>query len=726
MPGQSSDISVGPYRGCVASDLSGRSLLSSPDSIKLLSGFPLPASHEPGRAFFFKTVLADGASGITVHIKGFARQNLIKDALDWKLGSRARRSWQTALAMRDRGVMTPRPIAFLDRWDGRRLLESYFLTEFQQDACTFKDELIRLYTDDPECAKIMTLLEGVAVAIKHMHDAGIAHRDLGNQNILVKPGGPYGCGEVQFVDLNRAIAGPDVGIAARAFDISRIALPSDLLRVFKEMYFGSIVPAEFQRREGAYRKRFALHTLTRTLRHPLRSRREKRTQTVERLAEKDIWIWDERSAQAISPFTSHDRRKLLSFRSHLSVATATLGSAPAIMRSYRAIMTRCFRSQICLDGRIGVAISPTPANLERELNQLESLGKLPVMLRFYHHRGVADWDFCAVVLRRLVADGHSVSAALVQDRAAVKHPARWTSFVAHVMARIADCVDMVEIGHAVNRSKWGIWTLDEHRMLLEATGLARTKYPTVRFIGPAGIDFEFPFVIAALKNLPAGFEFNAVSHHLYVDRRGAPENRQGPFSTLEKCALGRAIAENTPGCGGRFVVSEVNWPLSGTGVYSPVGSPYVSPGLRHGDPSVGEDTYADYMIRYLLLACCSGTVERVYWWRLIARGFGLVDDTDPGKWRERNAFIALRFFVSLLGKSTFVEKIKSPQGVCVYLFVAPCGSSVAVAHTEGEGTMMRMPFTFSSVLNSLGEKRAMNGDYLALSGSPVYLLDVLR
>ncbi|MEI6217697.1 MAG: lipopolysaccharide kinase InaA family protein [bacterium] len=726
MPVQSSDISVGPYCGCVASDLSGSSPLPSPDIIKLVSGFPRPASHEPGRAFFFKTILGDGSGGIAVHVKGFARQNLIKDALDWKAGSKACRSWQIALAMRDRGVMTPRPVAFLDRWEGRRLLESYFLTELQQDACTFKDELIRLYTDDPECAKIMALLDGVAAAIKHMHDVGIAHRDLGNQNILVKPGGPYGCGEVQFVDLNRATARLDVGIDARAFDISRIALPSDLLRVFKEMYFGSIVPVEFQRMEGAYRKRFALHTLTRTLRHPLRSRRENRAQTVVCPADKDIWIWDERSAQAISPFTSHDRRRLLPFSSHLRVAKAALGSAPAIMRSYRAIVAQCFRNPVCLEGRIGVAISPTPENLERELYQLESLGKLPVMLRFYHHRGVIDWDFCAAVLRRLVAAGHSVSAALVQDRTAVKHPARWTAFVEHVMAKIADCVDMVEIGHAVNRSKWGIWTLDEHRILVEATASARAKYPMVRFIGPAGIDFEFPFVIAALKNLPAGFEFNAVSHHLYVDRRGAPEKRQGPFSALEKCALGRAIAENTPGCGGRFVVSEANWPLSGTGVYSPVGSPYVSPGPRFGDPSVDEDTYADYMIRYLLIACCSGTVERVYWWRLIARGFGLVDDTDPLKWRERSAFVALRFFVSLLGKSTFVEKIKSLPGVCVYLFNKPYGSNVAVAYTEGEKTMMRMPFAFSNALNSCGEKMATRGDHLALSGSPVYLLDVVR
>jgi hypothetical protein len=96
-------------------------------------------------------------------------------------------------------------------------------------------------------------------------------------------------------------------------------------------------------------------------------------------------------------------------------------------------------------------------------------------------------------------------------------------------------------------------------------------------------------------------------------------------------------------------VSEVNWPLEGQGVYSPVGSPYVAPGVRKNDPSISEDQYADFMLRYLCIAIASGFVERVYWWRLAARGFGLVDDSGL-EWRRRPAFEML---------STLLRKVSS-------------------------------------------------------------------
>ncbi len=727
MSGQAIDIRVGPYAGCAAADLAGSSGMPFPDDLRLLPGFPAGSEMAGSGAVFFQTTLCVAGRNLPVHVKSFGRQGCIKDAVDWCNGSRARRSWQVALAMQERGIGTPRPLAFLDRWEGRRIRESYLFTELETDMRTFREELIRLYTTDPECARIMSLLECVAVATKKMHDGGVAHRDLGNQNILLRQGGPAGWLDVKFVDLNRARIRERVSLEERAFDISRLAIPSDFLRVFKEMYFGDVVPREFQASEASFRRRFEWHTRTRELRHPLRSRATGGSASPKSPgypAGRDIWVWDDRSAQAISPFTSRDRRKYMSVKSHLSVAAATLGGAAGVIKSYRDVMSRCFCDRVDLAGRIGMTISPQRETLERELDLLRPLGKLPVIIRFHHHRGPGEWDFCAGVLRRLAAGGHAVSAALVQDRASVRSPCLWTQFVDHVVGSVADCVDMVEVGHAINRSKWGIWTLDEHSALLAATASAAGKFKNVKFMGPAGIDFEYPFVMAALRNMPAGFRFDAVSHHLYVDRRGAPENRQGRFSTVEKCALGRAIAGNAAGRPGKFIVSEVNWPILGTGVFSPVGSPYVSPGPRYGDPSVSEQTYADYMIRYLLLTLCSGTVERVYWWRLVARGFGLVDDSEPGKWRERPAYHAIKVFMELLGSGTFIRRIPSLDNVGLYLFGAPGGAQLVLAYCLSGTTRIDMPFAFSRQLNSFGEEVAKQAGEVMLSGSPLYLMDV--
>src|SRR5690606_4205488 len=112
--------------------------------------------------------------------------------------------------------------------------------------------------------------------------------------------------------------------------------------------------------------------------------------------------------------------------------------------------------------------------------------------------------------------------------------------------------------------------------------------------GPAAIDFEYHYVPALMQELPAR-TFDAMSHHLYVDRRGAPENPQGSFALLEKLALAKALARTCKAFRSpRLVISEVNWPLAGTGCHSPVAAPYVLPTQSQWALGVDEETYADY------------------------------------------------------------------------------------------------------------------------------------
>ncbi|MBP5788604.1 MAG: hypothetical protein J6Y19_12430, partial [Kiritimatiellae bacterium] len=60
------------------------------------------------------------------------------------------------------------------------------------------------------------------------------------------------------------------------------------------------------------------------------------------------------------------------------------------------------------------------------------------------------------------------------------------------------------------------------------------------------------------------------------------------------------------------------------------------------DPSVGEASCAAFWERYVLGCVCSGHVSRVYWWRLAAHGYGLLDvPPGGGEWRERPAFAAM-------------------------------------------------------------------------------------
>lgn len=655
---------------------------------------------------------------LRIAIKRFPRRAWYQDRHATRYGSAAARSWQSAEHLVSAGVGTARPIGYLERWEGRRLIGSMLLTEYI-DCSSFREELIELYRRDPVCSKFMALIGCVAGAVRAMHEAGVVHYDLGNQNILVRRVADGEWGDVCFIDLNRARESEKPSIRERARDLSRIALPSDLLRAFIDMYFQSAPPDEFLEWESRYRCWFAWHTRTRALRHPLRERRVRTREIYPPV--QDIWIWDERSAQAISALTSHDRARMLPFRNHLRQVAAVLRRGPAVWRAFRELQNQCFASPVEMRNRVGVALNPRAGTIEREVELLKDLGHPPVRMRFYAHESESEWNFAADWVARLAGDGFSVAVALVQDRAAVREPERWQTFCRHVLERVAAHVQVVELGHAINRVKWGIWNFDEYARMMKSAADIVASYPELDVIGPSVIDFECPFMVTALDSLPGNLQLGALSHLLYVDRRGAPENKQGPFDAVGKFAMARAIARCSPRCDDRLIVTETNWPLLGAGVYSPVGSPYVSPRPRDNDPSVDEDCYADFMLRYILLALCSGMVAQIYWWRLVARGFGLVDDSDPDQWRRRPAYAALKTFLATLGDAVFERRLPSDSGIYLLNFRLPDERIVMVAYSAVGERTIELPNDVDAGMTSVGMPVAVSGRRATLNDRPIYL-----
>jgi tRNA A-37 threonylcarbamoyl transferase component Bud32 len=586
-------------------------------------------------------------------VKIYKPQGFVRSLLARRFGSEARRTWEMASALHARGVGTPKPVGFLERWERGRLLESYFVAEFVE-ARTFHEELLHLLRDDPDLEKVLALLEPVAVAVRAMHDAGVQHGDMGNQNIFVAP--------VRFIDTGRGHVRERVSLKERAFDVSRLTLPSKLLRLFLRMYWrerylaGQGPPREFLRWLGWYRRLFALHTRTRPLRHPVKWLRRRRARRPTYPKGRELWLWDPRSAQPVTLLERRDRWLLHSPATALRIIAATAAGSKGVMRGYRRLLGECYRAPVAMEGRVGMTISPTREKWEREHALLEGLGRVPVLARCYAHETAREWEFTTGVLRGLHAAGWKVSVALVQDRKAVRDPARWDDFVKTVLGGLGGIAEWIEPCHAINRVKWGIWSLAEYDRLLEP--FAGMK----GLMGPAVNDFEFPHAAAALR----ARKFDALSLHLYVDRRGAPENRQGAYNALDKFALARSLAEKA--CGGRVVVSEVNWFLKDTDGYAHPFAPYAPSQPHAHEWDVDEDTYADYMLRYYLHALCSGMVERVYWWRLVARPFGLV---DPEGWRPRPAYHALREFLARFGRSTFVERLPSDEGAYLLRFREP-------------------------------------------------------
>lgn len=649
-------------------------------------------------------------------------------------GSKARRTWVASCHLHGHGVATPEPIAFLERTVRGCVVESYYISRYQENSVSFADALNHLYRHVPDCEKLMDLLQTVADAIRTMHESGFLHNDLGNQNILLQTSDEDAVWQNPcFIDLNRGRIKPSLSDRDRGRDLSRIALPSDFLRVFKEMYWGGTIvpPLSFQRWEQHYRWRFALHSRTRSWRHPIREARRARELEGRTTypAPKDVWVWDERSAQPLVTMLSKDRSRFYPWSRGWHAFYSTLKALPSVAVRAQQLRREAFSKRVPLSGTVGVGIDcPKKEHIVRKLALIESLGTIPIFVRFYHHRGLQEAERTAGFVETLLERGHPVSIALIQDRAAVLDGDSWRQFVNAILERLASKVELVEAGHAINRVKWGIWDFKEYRHLMDPFAEWKRRYPKVSFGGPAMIDFEYIYIPPALDALPAGFSFDALTHHLYVDRRGAPETPQGRFSALEKFALARALADR---CGDRLIVSEFNWPLEGTGVFSPVGAPYVSPGIRKGDPSVSETMAAAYLLRYVLMAIGSGLVERVFWWRLAAYGYGLVDDSDDRHWRERPACKALRFLLERFRSASFVSREEvqavTPEGSSgvVYGFEDASGRPWWMAYTVHDACRIPSPCPQATVMNAYGECQAPSkehDDSIELHGMPIYLL----
>src|SRR5690606_29806953 len=135
--------------------------------------------------------------------KRFKRQSWLKDWHDRHHKSKAERSFAAAYFLFEHQIPTPAPIAWLERWENNRLLESYYLCLYEE-APSMRDLLSDIYYNQRDNEPLMDLLMQVAPNIRAMHDAGFMHRDLGNQNILVRAStrGHQACALIN--DLNRA------------------------------------------------------------------------------------------------------------------------------------------------------------------------------------------------------------------------------------------------------------------------------------------------------------------------------------------------------------------------------------------------------------------------------------------------------------------------------------------------------------------------------------------
>ena len=357
------------------------------------------------------------------------------------------------------------------------------------------------------------------------------------------------------------------------------------------------------------------------------------------------FAWNEFADQPhnVAPRRERLRHHLKHAGSYLTLAAADSALAIPVLRRYRRNIKWMHRSPVEIGTPFAVSCSPAGARNGEVVELLKAAGIRRTLVRIpsWERDGLTRYE---AFIRLLRSEGLDVVCALLQRRDDVLDPASWSGFLDDVFSGFSSLCSHFEVGHAWNRTKWGVWDHQEYISLARAAvPLARKN--GVRLVGPAVIDFEFHLYPPTLRAVA----FDKASSLLYVDRTGAPENAQFGWTTAKKLALLKSIVDASLGRPMGCWITEMNWPLAGAGEYSPA----------PGKPCVSEEDQANYLVRYFVICLASGFVERIYWWQLVAPGYGLIDSRDP-EWRRRPAYFALRQMTQLLEGSRFEEK--APAG----------------------------------------------------------------
>ena len=317
---------------------------------------------------------------------------------------------------------------------------------------------------------------------------------------------------------------------------------------------------------------------------------------------------------------------------YLRTALTALVTAPAVAWRLGAAVRVMTPSTAPLREMVGVAVTPGSAPDDELVAMVRDLGARRLLMR------IPVWQRDRLDEYRHFLDRFPDAdwlVSIVQDRGSISDPTRWIADLRAIFSACQGRTREFQIGQAPNRTKWGCLHVGDWFGLAEAAHRLRGEFPGLVLAGPAIIDFEPLPAVRALLN-GRDFQLDAVSSLLYVDRRGAPQNRQYGW-----CDLRRKIAFQTavdslsprlsPAARHRLWITEVNWPLAGTGEAAPTS----------GKECVDEDTYARYLTDYIRTAHVTGQVERLYWWQLVATGYGLIDPRG-GTFRRRPGFTALQ------------------------------------------------------------------------------------
>lgn len=296
-----------------------------------------------------------------------------------------------------------------------------------------------------------------------------------------------------------------------------------------------------------------------------------------------------------------------------------------------------------------------------------------------------------------------ITLKILQDRENIEDLNLLEKNLEIIFKELNGLVDIYEIGSTINRAKWGFFSVDEYNHFYKvAYDLKRNKFKDITLIGSGVIDFEYHFTAHTLFNL-FDYKYDGISSLLYVDRRGAPENLQLGFDLSDKIALLSTMVWLSLKTKQVLHITETNWPISNTAPYAPTSEV----------ECVDEQTYADFMLRYYLLAFASQQVDSVSWHQLIATGYGLIDNRDGIKYYP--AFQTYKTMLKHLKNAQFL-RLDIKRGY--YILQCLVDEKLLQIHWSLKETTLKKESDFKVYSR---DGKIIDDEILKIGSSPIYI-----
>jgi len=167
----------------------------------------------------------------TINIKSFKIPHLInKIAYKYFRKSKARRSFEYATTLLEKGIGTPQPIAYFENYDAVGLKDSYYVSEHLHTDLTFR-ELVEI-PDFPDHNNILRQFTQFSF---DLHKKGIEFLDHSPGNTLIKKNA-VGNYDFFLVDLNRMEFHESMSFKLRMKNLCRLTPVKEMVAVMSNEY----------------------------------------------------------------------------------------------------------------------------------------------------------------------------------------------------------------------------------------------------------------------------------------------------------------------------------------------------------------------------------------------------------------------------------------------------------------------------------------------------------